>query len=166
MTILTIYFAIVSLYRTTSFFIRITFFFVKWGALLGFLIIGLGSLFKVTMPETYRDLTSGQHGGTHGTRRPRIWDSFEAHRKWRNAQDDNSFLAQEIVDKIVDTARQVGVRNVIGALSESVSKVLGSDPSVQQDTSKGNTGKSRGKAKIRWQFLLIIIVVFPPSHMY
>ncbi len=113
-TFLAVYLALLSIYRTTSWMIRTSFWFMKWGAILGALVAGLGWYMGATQNQagglmstslvsyfgnTIMDMINGQNRNAVGgdrntqrtrrasTRRPKPWDSFDRHREWQYRED-------------------------------------------------------------------------------
>lgn len=91
---LTAYYTLLSLYRTTSFMVRMVFRVVKWILILGLLGATAG-WFAGTNGEAgspldvFRDAIQGRGAPAAGNRgrprqtRPRIYESFNAHQQWR-----------------------------------------------------------------------------------
>jgi hypothetical protein len=106
------YLALVSLYRTTSWMVRTSIWFIKWGTILGALFAGLGwymgqstgvgnTSIVSTLGGFIWDVLNGQAESIPGTQRssrspktrtphksksndrPRSWESFEKHKQWQ-----------------------------------------------------------------------------------
>jgi len=130
------YLALVSLYRTTSWMVRTSIWFIKWGTILGALFAGMGwymgnqnaglgnksiisSLGGVMLdmlngPGQHTPDTRGS-SRTHRTRtqrksseRPKSWESFDKHKQWQY-QDGNQDGndAQNIMSGIAKAANRI-----------------------------------------------------------
>jgi len=163
-SLITIYFALLSLYRTTTFFVRTTLFFVKWGALIGFMGVGLRCIMTGAFPEPLNSLFKPYGNARPKPARrgpkPRAWDSFEEHRRWREGkQDESPFaaeagkVAQDVANKIVDTARRAaGQDGWLGTISGLAAKAFVGDMTESPPTQgkkRTKDTKSKGKAKSR-----------------
>ncbi|KAF9071035.1 hypothetical protein BDP27DRAFT_1144216, partial [Rhodocollybia butyracea] len=118
---LTAYLAILSLYRTTAWIIRTSFWFIKWGSLLAAIAAGAGWMLADggnalggrgaanTIAGVVLDMMNGETGkqsrGSRQRKRPKAWDSFEAHRDWqfneKQAEKDSKNDAQVLMDNIL-----------------------------------------------------------------
>ncbi|KIJ49681.1 hypothetical protein M422DRAFT_28046 [Sphaerobolus stellatus SS14] len=162
-SILAIYFALFSLYRTTAFFVRTTIFFVKWGTMLGIIAAGFGYIQSGTLPEPLNSLLNGPTAQKRKTKarrgpKPRVWDSFDQHRRWKEGDRvESSFVAeagktaQEVVDKVVETARRAaGQDGWRGVISEFAMRTfIGENSSKTQTKKKDKAGDTRAKAKAK-----------------
>lgn len=123
---LTAYFAILSLYRTTTWMIRTSFWFIKWGSLLAATAAGAGwmmasdgnalgcrgaanTIAGMVLDMMNGDTDRGSRSGSRERKRPKVWDSFQAHRDWqyREKQDEKEASkneAQVLLDNILSTA--------------------------------------------------------------
>jgi len=155
-SLLTIYFVMLSLYRTTTFFVRATIFFVKWGALIGFMGIGLRYIANGALPEPLNSFLNPYARRKPARRppKPRVWDTFEEHRRRREAQRESPYaeeagkVAQDIANKIVDTARRAaGQDGWLGMLSGLAAKSFVREES--EPTTKRAKKQTRAKAKAK-----------------
>lgn len=117
MSFLAAYLAILSLYRTTSWMVRSSLWFVKWGSIIGALCAGagwyagnggggangIGGVGRV-VSSFLMDALNGQGqnaaGGQRSTRKartrsrtnkkPKAWDSFEEHEEWRYQEEKDA----------------------------------------------------------------------------
>ncbi|CAA7259236.1 unnamed protein product [Cyclocybe aegerita] len=168
-TIVAAYLALASLYRTTRWFLRLTFFFVKWGTLFGVLIAGAGYL----MGDATRDVVGTQgiipvvvdilaglfddtangedtRPKSRSTRRrkpnkPKPWDSFEQHKQWKYEQESDARRqnpqAQQVIDMITGAAGQLfGRADWLSGMSKDESPPRNVDG--QKKRSKGADGGS------------------------
>lgn len=175
-TILAAYLAISSFYRTTSWLLRISFWFMKWGALFGIFIggvgyllgnangnglenqggiLGLGGLFG-TLLEDPRQRKSYQAASSRNkkpnAKRPKAWESFDHHNNRQHQEDANNQgnkHVEEIISQIVDTAGGL----VGGAWWEAL-KTFARDaiakPNEDGSTTRSRTSeKSKGKTRSR-----------------
>ncbi|KAF8518756.1 hypothetical protein JB92DRAFT_2901557 [Gautieria morchelliformis] len=157
-SILTIYFALLSLYRTTTFFVRSTVFLVKWGALIGVTGAALGYVANTLMPNS---LGIFNQGGTRRkpsrSARPRVWDTFEEHQRWREGQrEENPYVvdagktAREMVEKLVDATQQMANQGGWwGTLSGLAAKTFVGDNVADPVQRKRRTKHAKGKGKSR-----------------
>lgn len=133
--LLTAYYTLLSLYRTTSFMVRTTFKLIKWSAIIGVLGAGagwfagtngggeggaggaLGMLRDMLQGQGQRGAGAGTGAGARRrtrTPRPRAYDSFNAHQQWqyneeearRAEQGDSASDAQRIIKSIASFAGQ------------------------------------------------------------
>ncbi|KAK0195226.1 hypothetical protein F5146DRAFT_277646 [Armillaria mellea] len=100
------YFALLSLYRTTSWMLRTSFWFIKWGTIVAALIaasgwvfgsqqlqanrsVGWSSLGEVAM-DMLNNPSIGQPKRKPRTppQRPRVWETFDRHRAWQERRDE------------------------------------------------------------------------------
>ncbi|KAI0044348.1 hypothetical protein FA95DRAFT_1597463 [Auriscalpium vulgare] len=102
-TLLAAYLALLSAYRTTTWIFRTTFFFLKWGAILGALFGGAGWFMGAqagaggvvpALTGLLLDLVNGRAqdaaGGTRpqGRPRPKAWEPFDRHREWQHEHEE------------------------------------------------------------------------------
>ncbi|KAF8588711.1 hypothetical protein K439DRAFT_1405983 [Ramaria rubella] len=156
-SILTIYFALVSLYHTTTFFVRSTIFLVKWGALIGIMGAALGYMANNVMSDVFSRNMSQKHSPR--STRPHVWESFEKHRQWREArQDENPYVAdagkvaREMVERIVDATQQAASQGGWwGTLTGLAAKTLVVDDTAggaaKRDSRTFKDAKAKGKSR-------------------
>ncbi|KAG7446457.1 uncharacterized protein BT62DRAFT_994069 [Guyanagaster necrorhizus] len=122
------YFALMSLYRTTSWMLRTSFWFIKWGTILAALIGASGWVFGSQQLHTNRsgglmswsslgkvamDMLNSHNAGQGRIpkpkprtppQRPRVWESFERHRAWQEGKSEpesrGDFNAKEVIGTI------------------------------------------------------------------
>src|ERR1700722_7392313 len=124
-TFLTAYLALISLYRTTSWMIRTSLWFIKWGTIISIIIASLGWLLGtansigfpgapwiVSSLNRYlirQQNTAAPSRASSRRRRvnpkPKPWDSFERHRKWRQKEQENGD-ALKVIDDIIGATGQ------------------------------------------------------------
>ncbi|KAF8520397.1 hypothetical protein BU17DRAFT_88988 [Hysterangium stoloniferum] len=139
-----IYFALLSLYHTTTFLVRATIFFVKWGALIGVLGVALGYIAGPKSFSLFNTNSARRKPSRARNVKPRSWDSFDQHRQWQETQQeaasfasDAAQFAQEIMDKIVATT----VNGWLGAFTS-----LAVEQFIRDDTPKAQVTKDRESA--------------------
>ncbi|KAG6866623.1 hypothetical protein C0991_000733 [Blastosporella zonata] len=132
-TLLLAYFAVVSFYRTTTWMLRTTIFFAKWGTVFAILMAGVGFLLgngstvgryggivsgfgnfmldvmnerKNTGGSPPGSRTQSSRTGTRASdkRKPKPWDSYERHREYEAMQGDDAGTAQKVFNDILGTA--------------------------------------------------------------
>ncbi|KAG2342964.1 hypothetical protein BDR05DRAFT_963780 [Suillus weaverae] len=131
------YLALVSLYRTTSWMVRTSIWFIKWGTVLGALTTGLGwymgqntgvenTSIISSLGGFIWDVLNGQAQPTPGTQRssrlpktrtqhksndrPRSWESFAKHKQWQHQERDGNQEgsdAQKIMSNIAKAANRL-----------------------------------------------------------
>lgn len=156
-SILTIYFALISLYRTTTFFVRSTMFIMKWGILIGISGAALGYVADTLMPNSLGIFNQGATRRSSSRLRPRIWDTFEEHQRWREGLPegnpytaDAGKVAREMVEKFVDATQQaVNQAGWWGKLSGLAVRTFAGDNVAEPEKRKRRTKKAKGKGKSR-----------------
>ena len=163
-TILAAYLALASLYRTTSWLIRLIFWFMKWGTLLGIFMGGVGYLMggaignavgnqgpipflgayvadffsnQVSRPRSAGQSKSRSRN-TH-MKRPAAWESFERHEEYRRQSEVQHENVQKSIKMIADAAGYVFGRTVKGS-SEDVANT-----EKPRSKAKGKAGNSRSR---------------------
>ncbi|KAF9484495.1 hypothetical protein BDN70DRAFT_872525 [Pholiota conissans] len=144
-TILAAYLALSSFYRTTSWMLRTSFWFMKWGTLFGIFIGGVGFLlgngggnaignqggfhgiggFFASLLEDPRAQPNSRSSRTRNrksnAKRPKVWESFERHREWQYQEvlqeDDANEQVQQMLSTIVDGAGNLLKGNWWGMLN-------------------------------------------------
>ncbi|KAG1753001.1 hypothetical protein EDB19DRAFT_2035551 [Suillus lakei] len=131
------YLALVSLYRTTSWMVRTSIWFIKWGTILGALTAGLGwymgqnagvgnTSIVSSLGGFIWDMLNGQAQSTPDPQRssrtsksrtqrksndrPRSWESFEKHKQWQYQERDGNQEendAQKIISNIAKAANRL-----------------------------------------------------------
>ncbi|THH08094.1 hypothetical protein EW145_g2938 [Phellinidium pouzarii] len=161
---LTAYYTLLSLYRTTSFMVRMTFRVVKWGLIFGLLGTSIGWFAGTNGGQTGSALSGasqGQEGSTTaggrtgGRARPRPWESFTAHYQY-NEQDaqhaeDTTTDAQHVIQYIKNLAGRAvggsafdlvaGAKGFLDNIAEAASSNSGED-----ETTAGQ-GKARKQTR-------------------
>ena len=170
-TLLAAYLALVSLYRTTTWMIRLVFWFIKWGSVIGILGLGAGWLAAAVnmnggVDNGLLDILSSLINGRSSAsmrqkgrapsprtqapkeRRYRAWDKFEGNRDWqyqeRTQQVNNE--AQVIMQQIVSTANQMFDGHTWWQMAMSVSGMqqqADGDKGTRRTAAKKTTSKSR-----------------------
>ncbi|KAG2368391.1 hypothetical protein BDR07DRAFT_1391279 [Suillus spraguei] len=173
-SVLAAYLALVSLYRTTSWMVRTSIWFIKWGTILGALAAGLGWYMGQNAgavntsivsslggfiwdvlneqaqptPSTQRSSRSPKTRTQHKSNdRPRSWESFAKHKQWQNQEHDANQEgndAQRIMSNIAKAANRL--------LAEGgwwdVARGIFDGPSSEDKatgTDSGRTKKSRSR---------------------
>ncbi|KAG2048259.1 hypothetical protein BDR06DRAFT_962897 [Suillus hirtellus] len=126
------YLALVSLYRTTSWMVRTSIWFIKWGTIFGALTAGLGwymgqnagigstsiiSSLAGFISDVLNEQTQTTPGTSPKTRtqrksndRPKSWESFERHKQWQYQERDGNQEgndAQKIMSNIAKAANRL-----------------------------------------------------------
>ncbi|KAG1802640.1 uncharacterized protein HD556DRAFT_1331237 [Suillus plorans] len=128
------YLALVSLYRTTSWMVRTSIWFIKWGTIFGALTAGLGwymgqnagigsTSIISSLAGFISDVLNEQTQTTPGTSqspktrtqrksndRPKSWESFEKHKQWQYQERDGNQEgndAQKIMSNIAKAANRL-----------------------------------------------------------
>jgi hypothetical protein len=126
---LSAYFAIISLYRTTTWMLRTSLWFIKWGTLLAAVAAGVGWIMgsggNTLTGRTVANNMAGwvldmvhengkntrQRSSSHTKKRPKPWDSFQAHRDWQYQETRDEEASENNVkvlfDNILSTAGSV-----------------------------------------------------------
>lgn len=171
-TIFTAYLAISSFYRTTSWLLRLSFWFMKWGTLFGVLIGGLGYLLGTaggdglanqgvipgigdllwSLLEDPRNAkatrATGSRNKKSNAKRPKPWESFNRHKDWQYQEDRDrkgNEEAQQIISQIVDAAGNMFGGGWLGAVKDIVVDA-GSKPNEDGSTTYS---KSSPKSKVK-----------------
>ena len=104
-TLLCTYLTLLTIYRTTTWAFRTIFWFFKWALILSLIFTGIGwylqkSVGGVGPVDSFRavlDVINSRISQTAGgmqtpmrspDSKPRVWDSFESHRRWQTGQPD------------------------------------------------------------------------------
>ncbi|KAJ8077026.1 hypothetical protein PM082_001449 [Marasmius tenuissimus] len=136
------YFALLSLYRTTSWMVRTSFWFIKWGTILGILFGGTswimagggnavgapgvasvvgGLILDMLNGDGGNERARGRSGGGNTQRKPRpkAWDNFQAHQEWQyDERSTQTGDAQVVIEEILASARDSGFWNAMkGAMN-------------------------------------------------
>lgn len=157
-SILTIYFALVSLYHTTTFFVRSTVFLLKWGTLIGVSAAALGYVANMFRPNSFDIFNQGEaRRPPFRSARPRVWDTFEEHRRWReNQREENPYAAdagritRETVEKFIDATQQMANQaGWWGTLSEFAAKTFVGDNAADPVKKRRKKKDAKGKGKSR-----------------
>ncbi|KAG2146414.1 uncharacterized protein EDB93DRAFT_1149041 [Suillus bovinus] len=131
------YLALVSLYRTTSWMVRTSIWFIKWGTIFGALTAGLGwymgqnagvgsTSIVSSLAGLVSDVLNGQPQSNPSTQRssqssktraqrksndrPRSWESFEKHKQWQYQERDGNQEgndAQKIMSNIAKAVNRL-----------------------------------------------------------
>lgn len=174
MSVIAIYFGLLSLYRTTTSFFRTTAFLIKWGSLLGLLAMGAGFLAGRTplnigtVVQTAANIFSnnnnnertqrnggyrsaaGSRGSTARRRdaqdRPGVFDSFLKQEEWRKAQESTEDT-QAYVAKVVKAGQKV-FNDGSGFLNLIFGRAAGGDDADEIDAD-GPARRTRSQSKRR-----------------
>lgn len=173
-TIFTAYLAISSFYRTTSWLLRISFWFMKWGTLFGVFIGGLGYLLgnaggdalanQGGIPDvggllwslledprsTKVARSTNSRNKKSNTKRPKPWESFDRHKDWQYQEGRDgkgNKDAQQIISQIVDAAGNMFGGSWLGALKSVVGDTGGKSNDDDSTTYSKSSPKSKAKGK-------------------
>lgn len=160
------YFALVSLYRTTSWMLRTSIWFIKWGTILGALVGGagwwMGANNAVGAPGVASvlgglvlDMINGEKGTKDSPRsvrgkanrntrtRPKAWDNFQKHKEWQYEEATNSqgVDAQAVLEEILATARDGGVWNAMKSTLQGFQGGQGESGNKRERKSGGTTSR-------------------------
>ncbi|KAI5123850.1 hypothetical protein M0805_005668 [Coniferiporia weirii] len=168
---LTAYYTLLSMYRTASFMVRMTFRFVKWAIIIGLLGGSIGWLAMAdgggggSALDAFRDAFQGQEGNsraggrTAGRARPRPWESFAEHQQWqydeqaarRMEEDDTAIDAQNVIRHIANFAGRAiggsafdivaGAKSFMGNIAEAAAGNSGGDETAGGQGSAEGVGK-------------------------
>ncbi|KAK0476605.1 hypothetical protein IW261DRAFT_1421358 [Armillaria novae-zelandiae] len=104
------YFALLSLYRTTSWMLRTSFWFIKWGTIVAALIAASGWVLGSQQLQANRNMLNHRNVGQSKRKsrtppqRPRVWETFDHHRAWQERQNRpesrSDFNAKEVIGTI------------------------------------------------------------------
>jgi len=166
-TILAAYLALASLYRTTSWLIRLVFWLMKWGTLLGIFMGGVGYLMGGAVGNAVRnqgpipflgdyvaDLFNNQvsHPRSAGQsksrsrkaqmKKPAAWESFERHEEYRRQSEIQQESVQKSMKMILDAADYAFRR---AFRPEEVLADTGKSRSKGGSKVKGKAGNSRSR---------------------
>ncbi|KAG1816016.1 uncharacterized protein BJ212DRAFT_1356052 [Suillus subaureus] len=166
------YLALVSLYRTTSWMVRTTIWFIKWGTILGTLTAGLGwymgqsaggntsiisslggFIWDVlnepaqSTSSTQRSSRSPKTRTQHKSNdRPRSWESFEKHKQWQYQERDGNQEgndAQKIMSNIAKAANRL--------LAEGgwwdVARGIFDGPNSEDKATSGDNSKTKSQSR-------------------
>jgi hypothetical protein len=158
-TILAAYIALASLYRTASWALRLSLFFLKWGTLIGVAMAVAGylagsgaDLAANQTTEGVVNVFSGLFGGESSPKhkwqtnrrrkeRPRPWQSFET---WQYQEQpkvpDTNPSAQQLMDSIVRAAE-----GALGGSWWSAAMNSQRTASTEETQSRGKNGKTRSR---------------------
>lgn len=169
-TVLAAYLALVSFYRTTSWMLRTSIFFIKWGTIIGALMAGAGYFMGNAaggggngvvsgLGGFVLDMINGQGqnaaGGSRRSQRstrsfdkkkPKAWESFERHREWQYQENDAGADAHTIISEIASAAgkfvRESGWWSVAKTIVEG-----GMGEQVEAESAKGKGGRKQPPRK-------------------
>lgn len=138
------YLALLSLYRTTAWFLRTSLWILKWGTIFGALVAGAGwylgnrvdgsvgnYAFVSNFGGLVLDMINGQgqnvppHSGSKSrirnsrnsrspNGRPKIWESFERHREWQNQEQAAITYQPPDLPQIFNDLAGVATKAVVG----------------------------------------------------
>ncbi|KAF5389475.1 hypothetical protein D9757_004346 [Collybiopsis confluens] len=117
--LLAAYLALLSLYRTTAWMLRISFWFIKWGTLLAALAGGAGWMLgnggnavggrgvanimagwvlDMISDDTQHARRRSSSSRSRQQKRPKSWESYQAHRNWQYKEKDEQASSDEVAD--------------------------------------------------------------------
>ncbi|TFK25510.1 hypothetical protein FA15DRAFT_668386 [Coprinopsis marcescibilis] len=170
-TILAAYLALASLYRTTSWLIRLSFWFVKWGALIAALSVGAGWFAAVNsmdgggnnalanLGSKAWEWLNGNKDEIRGSRpyysnaRTLIPERSRAYRPWKKFQDGSGRTEQDVRNEARDEARKI-MNNIVeganqvfegGLLWKVGTAVAGSGQESTDKAPKKQKGRTRSR---------------------
>ena len=159
-SILAVYLALASLYRTTSWVLRTSFWFIKWGTIISILLAGasycIGNDVAVEnrgiIPDIGRYVINMANGGQGSTdwgkfrsrqkrkQKPKVWDSFERLYEWQYQEVNNAQVESENLMSMIAGAADSVVKNIWGNGGEH------SEGGFSKNTKrKSPSGKSRSR---------------------
>ncbi|PPQ89490.1 hypothetical protein CVT25_012162 [Psilocybe cyanescens] len=172
-TIIVAYLALMSLYRTTSWLIRLMFWCIKWGSLFGIFMAGvgyfmgnaggnavglqgalpvLGNLISTLLDDKEHSSRHRQKKSRKSkpkSRRPKAWDSFDAHQQWQyqeNQGRDENPQMQQVMDMVTSAAGKIFTGNWWNTAENIVKNTPKPDQSKKSAKSKGqHPGSSRSR---------------------
>lgn len=127
-SILAVYLALASLYRTTSWVLRTSFWFIKWGTIISILLAGASYYMRNDVavenrgiiPDIARYMINMANGGQGSEdwrkvrsrqkrkQKPKVWESFERLYEWQYQEVNNARAESEnLMSKIADAANAV-----------------------------------------------------------
>lgn len=136
--LLAVYLTLLSLYRTTTLLIRTTLFFVKWGGLIAIIAAAVGYFSNGSF--------SSSKPHRHQTSKPRVWDTFAEHQRWRTAErrpKEITDIIHEFMGEVADVTQQV----VRQGWQQTLSRLVFAEDT--QDKPKRSSKSAKGKAKSR-----------------
>lgn len=160
-SILAVYLALASLYRTTSWVLRTSFWFIKWGTIISILLTGasyyMGNDVAVEnrgiIPDIGRYMINMANGGQGPAdwgkfksrqkreQRPKVWESFERLYEWQYQEVNNARLESENLMSMIAGAADTVVKNFWGNGEEH----SGGGFSKNTRSRKSPSGKSRSR---------------------
>ncbi|KAG1760505.1 hypothetical protein EDD22DRAFT_74944 [Suillus occidentalis] len=173
-SVLAAYLALVSLYRTTSWMVRTSIWFIKWGTILGALTAGMGwymgqnagvgnASIVSSLGGFIWDVLNGQAQSTPGTQRssrsprtrtqhksndrPRSWESFEKHKQWQYQERDENRDgndAQKIMANIAKAANRLLVE---GGWWDVARGIFDGPNSEDKATNSDKSGTKKSKSR-------------------
>ena len=160
-SILAVYLALASLYRTTSWVLRTSFWFIKWGTIISILLAGasyyMGNDVAVgnrrIIPDIGRYMINMANGGLGSKdwgkvksrqkrkQKPKVWESFERLYEWQYQEVNNAQVGSENLMSMVAGAADAVVKNFWGNGEEH------SEGGFYKNTNsrKSPSGKSRSR---------------------
>jgi hypothetical protein len=169
-SILAVYLALASLYRTTSWVLRTSFWFIKWGTIIGILLAGasyyMGNDVAVEnrgiIPDIGRYMINMANGGQgsqdwrrvksrqkrkHKSPRPKVWESFERLREWQYQEiNDAQVEGEHLMSMIAGAADHVLEKSEWWAVVKNIWSNGEEDGSSKNTNSrKSPSGSSRSR---------------------
>lgn len=169
--VLSVYYVLSSMYRTTSFFIRMAFRLLKWGTIFSVLggaytwlaSGGAGNEVANALNQLFGS-NARQRTGHPNTRsrarssRPRPWDSFTAHQQWQYNEEEarrveaasSASDVQRAVQYIAGLAGRAMTGSAGDLFKSFVDSTSDADANLQGEGSEGRTGpKKQTKRKAK-----------------
>ena len=172
-SIMAAYLALATLYRTTSWVLRTSFWFIKWGTIISILLAGasyyMGNDIALPdqdiIPDIGRYMTNLGNGGQGSqdwrrtksrqrrkqkSQRPKAWESFERHREWQYQEANNGAVEGEhLMATIADAVDHVLKRNGWWAVAKNLwgntAENSGGGSSKNTNSRKPPSGGSRSR---------------------
>ena len=169
-SILAAYLALASLYRTTSWVLRTSFWFIKWGTIISILLAGasyyMGNNAAVEnrgiFPDIGKYMINIANGGQgsddwrrvrsrqkrkHKSQRPKVWESFERLREWQYQEANNVQVEGEhLMSMIAGAADHVLEKSEWWAVVKNIWVKTEEDGSSRNTNSrKSSSGNSRSR---------------------
>lgn len=173
-SVLAAYLALVSLYRTTSWMVRTSIWFIKWGTILGALTAGMGwymgqnagvgnASIVSSLGGFIWDVLNGQAQSTPSTQRssrsprtrtqhksndrPKSWESFEKHKQWQYQERDGNQDgndAQKIMANIAKAANRLLVE---GGWWDVARGIFDGPNTEDKATNSDNSGTKKSRSR-------------------
>jgi hypothetical protein len=171
-SVLAAYLALVSLYRTTSWMVRTSIWFIKWGTILGALTAGMGwymgqnagvgnASIISSLGGFIWNVLNGQAQSTPGTQRssrsprtrtqpksndrPKSWESFEKHKQWQYQERDGNQDGNDAQNIMANIAKAANRLLVEGGWWDVARGIFDGPHSEDKATNSDNSGTKKSR---------------------